>query len=73
MAITGKASSFINFEEHTGNNAGNGMKKTSKQRTVFKKEFAGFFVYGKNTVSVLNIDEFKRHFPSQPFWDEEYI
>lgn len=37
------------------------MKRTSKQREVFKKEFAEAFVYGKNTMSVLNIDEFKRH------------
>ena len=37
------------------------MKETIKQGAVIKKKIAQIFIYGKNTVSVRNIDEFKRH------------
>ena len=37
------------------------MKETIKQGTVIEKKIPQILIYGENTVSVWNIDEFKRH------------
>ena len=52
---------FIHFEEHTRDDTGNRMKKTIKQSSVLKEKITKVFIDSKNTVSVLNIDQFKGH------------
>ena len=52
---------FIYFEEHTGNNAGNRMEKRRKQGSVVKEKITEIFINREDTVSVLDVNEFKRH------------
>ena len=52
---------FIHFKEHTGNNAGNRMKKTMKQRSVLKEKITEIFINREDTVSVADVNQFKRH------------
>lgn len=56
-----KIHGFVLLEEHFGNNAGNGVKKAVKQRTVFQEETAQIFINGENAVAVQGIYQFKRH------------
>ena len=52
---------FVHFKEHAGNNAGNRMKKARKQRSVLKEKITEIFINGEDTVSVLDVNQFKRH------------
>lgn len=52
---------FIIFVKHAKYNTADGRKQTIKEVTVFKKKRTEFFCDSKNTVTVLNIDDFKRH------------
>ena len=52
---------FIHFKEHAGNNAGNRMKKARKQRSVLKEKITEIFINGEDTVSVLDVNQLKRH------------
>lgn len=52
---------FILFKKHAGENAGNRMKETVKERAVIKKESPEIFVNGENAVSVGNTDQLKSH------------
>ena len=52
---------FIHFKEHAGNNAGNRMKKTMKQSSVLKEKITEIFINREDTVSVADVNEFKRH------------
>lgn len=54
-------SGFVHFKEHTGNNAGNRMEKTMKQRFVLKKKITKIFINREDTVSVRDVNQFKRH------------
>ena len=51
----------IHFEEHTRNNTGDRMKETVKKGTIFEKEISEMIINGKDTVTVLDIDELKGH------------
>lgn len=51
----------IHFEKHSGDNTGNGMEKTVQEGAIFEKEITKIFVNSKNTVSVLNINQFEGH------------
>lgn len=57
-------SGMIQIEKHAGNDTGNGMEETVQERTVQKKKVAEIFINGKNTMTVLDIDELKRHIGS---------
>ena len=37
------------------------MEEAVKEGTILKEKIAEIFIYGKNAVSVLNTDQFKRH------------
>ena len=52
---------FIEVKEHARDNTGNRMKQTIEQRTILQKELAEILIDCKNTVPVLDIDEFKGH------------
>ena len=52
---------FILLKEHSGDNAGDSMKKAVEERTVFEKKIPELFINCKNTVAVLNINQFKGH------------
>ena len=52
---------FILLKEHSGDNAGDSMKKEVEERTVFEKKIPELFINCKNTVAVLNINQFKGH------------
>lgn len=54
-------SGFIHFKEHTGNNAGNRMEKAMKQSSVLKKKITEIFINREDTVSVRDVNQFKRH------------
>ena len=51
----------IHFEEHTRNNTGDRMKETVKKRTVEEKKVTKVLVNGKDAMTVMDIDHFKRH------------
>ena len=51
----------VELEKHTGNDTGDGMEETIQERTVLKKKVAEIVVNGKNTMTVLDIDELKGH------------
>ena len=50
---------FINLEKHAGNNALHRMKQAVQKRAAFKKKFTKILINGKDTVSVLRMNEFK--------------
>lgn len=57
-----KVSAFIQFMEHSENDAANGLKKTVKEGTVTQKERAQVFINGKNKMPVCTVNKFKGHF-----------
>ena len=57
----GEVHGFILLQEHTGNDAGDGMEKAVEEGTVIKEKVPQLFINGKNTVSVGNMNEFKGH------------
>ena len=52
---------FVHFKDHAGNNAGNRMIKSRKQRSDLKEKITEIFINGEDTVSVLDVNQFKRH------------
>ena len=56
-----KMLSFIEFTEHMKNDVTNRMKETVKKGTIFEKVISEMFINGKDTMPVLDIDEFKGH------------
>lgn len=52
---------FVHFEKHTRDYTGNRMKKAVEQSTVFQEKVTEFFVNGKNTMAMLDINKLKRH------------
>ena len=60
--ITGsEAFGFVHFKEHVENNTGNRMEKTMKQSSVLKEKITEIFINREDAVSVLNVNQFKRH------------
>ena len=56
-----KAFGFVVFMEHTKDDTADGRKETAKQGAVSEEEVAEFFRDGEDTVSVLNVQNFKGH------------
>ena len=52
---------FVLFVEHTENDTSDSRKKAVEEAAVFQKERPEFFCDSKDTVSVLDVDNFKRH------------
>jgi hypothetical protein len=52
---------FIILIKAVKDNTADSRKKTVKEGAVFKEEMSQFFCNGKNTMSVRNIDNLKRH------------
>ena len=52
---------MIKVEKHTRYHTGDRMEKAVQERTILKKKVAEIFIYGKNTMAVLNIDKLERH------------
>lgn len=52
---------FVIFMKQTDNNAPDSFKKKAEKRPVFQKKMSEFRINGKNTVTVINIDDLKRH------------
>lgn len=52
---------MVQFQKHAGYDTGDGMEKAVEERTVVKEEVAEIFINGKNAMTMLDIDEFKRH------------
>lgn len=52
---------FVHFKEHVENNTGNRMEKTMKQSSVLKGKITEIFINREDAVSVLNVNQFKRH------------
>lgn len=51
----------VELEKHTGNDTGDGMEETVQERAILKKKVAEILINGKNTMTVLDIDELKGH------------
>lgn len=49
-----------------GNNAVYSMKKAVKERAVIQEKISKLLINGKNTMSVSDTDQFKRHRSSAP-------
>ena len=47
--------------KHAGNNAVHGVKKAVEQRAVFDKKCPEIFIYSKNTMTMLSMNQFKGH------------
>ena len=52
---------FVIFMKQTDNNAPDSFKKKAEKRPVFQKKMSEFRINGKNTVTVIDIDDLKRH------------
>lgn len=52
---------FILLEEHAGNNTAHGMEQAVKEGTVIQEKIPELRVYGKHTMAVRDIGEFKGH------------
>ena len=52
---------FVHLKEHVENNTGNRMEKTMKQSSVLKGKITEIFINREDAVSVLNVNQFKRH------------
>lgn len=52
---------FVLFEKHAGNDTVNGMEEAVKEGPVKKEKLAELIIHGKNTVAVMDINEFKGH------------
>lgn len=50
---------FVPFEKHAGNDTVNGMEEAVKEGPVKKEKLPELFIHGKNTVAVMDINEFK--------------
>ncbi|CVI69777.1 hypothetical protein NDGK_01646 [Clostridiales bacterium CHKCI001] len=57
----GEVFGMVQIEKHAGNDTGDGMKEAVEEGTILKEEVAEIFVNGKNTMTVLDIDELKGH------------
>lgn len=57
-----KVSAFIDFMEHSEDDAAYRLKKAAKQGAVSEEERAQVFVNGKNEMPVGTVNEFKGHF-----------
>ena len=57
----GEVHGFIELQEHTGNDTGDGMEKAVKQAAVMEEEFPKLVIYSENTVAVDNVDQLKGH------------
>ena len=57
-----KVSAFVQFMEHSENDAAYSLKKAVEQGTVIQKERTQVFVNGKNEVPMGTVNEFKGHF-----------
>ncbi len=57
-----KVSAFIDFMEHSEDDAAYRLKKAVKQGAVREEERAQVFVNGKNEMPVGTVNEFKGHF-----------
>ena len=52
---------FVHFKERVENNTGNRMEKIMKQSSVLKGKITEIFINREDAVSVLNVNQFKRH------------
>ena len=52
---------MVQVEKHSRDHTGNGMEEAVQEGAILKEKIAEIFIYGKNAVSVLNTDQFKRH------------
>ena len=52
---------FIEVQEHTGNDAGDGMEETIEERAVIEEEISKLRINSKDTVAVDNVDQLKGH------------
>ena len=52
---------MVQIEKHAGYDTGDGMEETVQERTVLEKKVSKIFSNGKNTMAMLDTDEFKRH------------
>ena len=50
---------FVPFEKHAGNDTVNGMEEAVREGPVKKEKLPELFIHGKNTVAVMDINEFK--------------
>ena len=57
---------FIELQEHTGNDAGDGMEETIEERAVIEEEVSKLRIDSKDTVAVDNVDQLKGHRGSAP-------
>lgn len=57
---------FILLKKLARDNTGYRVEKAVKERAILKEEIAKLFINGKNTVTVNNVDQFKRHRGSAP-------
>ncbi len=57
-----KVSAFVQFMEHSENDAAYSLKKAAGQGALIQKERAQIFINGKNKVPVGTVNEFKGHF-----------
>ena len=53
--------SFIIFVKHVEDNTSDSIEKAVKKSTVFQEKMSEFRVDSKNTMTMLDIDEFKGH------------
>lgn len=49
---------LVELTEHVENDAGNSMKQAAQEIAIMEEVVAEFFRNGKNTVSVVAVDEF---------------
>ena len=56
-----KVFGFVYVVKHPQENTADSLKEAVKERAVFEKEAAEFFINGKNTVPVYTMNEFKGH------------
>ena len=52
---------FIELQEHTGNDAGDGMEETIEERAVIEEEISKLRIDSKDTVAVDNVEQLKGH------------
>ena len=57
----GEVHGFIELQEHTGNDAGDGMEETIEERAVMEEEVPKLRINSKDTVAVDNVDQLKGH------------
>lgn len=52
---------MVQVEKHAGYHTGNGVKEAAQEGTVLKEKVTEIFIDGKNAMTVLDINQFKRH------------